>query len=118
MGDLDLTLVDFEMLDEGSYSALSDANARVRVRAVNTRDRTGEAYRFAPFAPFLLDDESGVGRGPQLCLRCEDLMGAVELDQGAEIGGSLYFSLAEGQHAAMLRYTAPLSRNRAEFSLD
>lgn len=118
VGDLDLTLVDFEILDEGSYSALSDANARLRVLAVNSRGRPGEPYRFAPFAAFLLDDESGVGRGPQLCLGCEDLMEAVELDQGAEIGGWLYFSLAEGQHAATLRYTAPLSRNRAEFSLD
>lgn len=117
-GDLDLTLLDFETLDEDSYSVLSDANARIRVRAVNVRGRAGEVYRFAPYAAFRLDDSSGVGRGPRLCPGCEDVVEAVDLGQGAEIDGWLYFSLEDDQQAATLRYAAPLSRNRAEFSLD
>ena len=118
VGDLDLTLVEFEVLETGSYSLLSEANARARLRAINVRGRSGEVYRFAPYAAFRLDDSSGVGRGPRLCPGCEDLVDAVELGPGAEIVGWLYFHLKEGEDAKMLRYSAPQSRNRVEFSVD
>lgn len=118
VGDVDLTLVDFEVLEEGSYSLLSNANARARVLAVNNRGRSGEVYRFAPFAAFRLDDSSGVGRGPQLCPGCEDPVDAVDLGLGAQIDGWVYFRLEGAADAATLRYSAPLSRNRAEFVLD
>ena len=117
VGDVDLTLVAFEVLEEGSYSLLSNANARARLRLTNVRGRSGEVYRFAPFATFRLDDGSGVGRGPQLCPGCEDPVDAVDLGEGAEMSGWLYFLLDDGQRAATLRYSAPLSRNRVEFSL-
>ncbi|MDA0353424.1 MAG: hypothetical protein O3A10_14630 [Chloroflexi bacterium] len=118
VGDADLTLVSFEVLEAGSYSALSNANARARVRVVNARGKSGEVYRFAPFAAFRLDDSTGVGRGPLICLACEDPADAVDLAVGAEISGWLYFRLEDGQRAEMLRYSAPLSRNRAEFALE
>lgn len=118
VGDVDLTLVGFEVLEEGSYSLLSNANARARILAVNSRGRSGEVYRFAPYAAFRLDDSGGVGRGPQLCAGCEDPADAVDLGLGAEIDGWVYFRLEEGTDAATLRYSAPLSRNRAEFVLD
>jgi hypothetical protein len=118
VGDVDLTLVGFEVLDEGSYSVLSRANARAQVRLVNVRGKTSEVYRFAPFAAFRLDDSSGVGRGPQLCPGCEDPADAVDLRQGAEIAGWVYFLIEDGESADTLRYSAPLSRNRAEFTVD
>jgi len=118
VGDVDLTLVEFEVLEDGSYSLLSRANARARVLAVNARGRSGEVYRFAPYAAFRLDDSSGVGRGPQLCAGCEEPVNAVDLGVGARIDGWIYFQLEEGVDAATLRYSAPLSRNRAEFALD
>jgi hypothetical protein len=118
VGDIDLTLVDFEVLETGTYSQLSNANVRARVRAVNARGSGDPVYRFAPYAAFRLDDDSGVGRGPQLCLGCEDPIEAVDLGQGAQIAGWLYFQLDDGQKPATLRYSAPLSRNRAEFDVD
>ncbi len=118
VGDVDLTLVEFEVLEEGSYSLLSNANARARVLAVNARGRSGQVYRFAPYAAFRLDDSSGIGRGPQLCPGCDDPVEAVDLGQGARIDGWIYFRLEEDADAATLRYSAPLSRNRAEFELD
>lgn len=118
VGDVDLTLVEFEVLEEGSYSLLSNANVRVRVLAVNSRGRAGEVYRFAPYAAFRLDDSSGVGRGPQLCAGCEDPVEGVDLGQGARIDGWVYFQLDDETDPATLRYSAPLSRNRAEFALD
>lgn len=117
VGDVDLTLVDFEILETGSYSALSNANARARIQVSNDRGRAGEVYRFAPFAGFRLDNTNGVGRGPQLCLGCEDALDAVDLGLGATVDGWLYFRLEDGEQAATLRYSAPLSRNRAEFSV-
>lgn len=118
VGDVNLTLVEFEVLDDGSYSLLSNANARARLTVINERGREGEVYRFAPFAAFRLDDSSGIGRGPQLCPGCEDQVEAVDLGHGAEMSGWLYFRLDDGQRAATLRYSAPLSRNRAEFTLE
>ena len=118
VGDVDLTLVDFEVLDTGSYSALSTANARASLRVVNARGRSGEVYRLAPFAAFRLDDSDGIGRGPELCLGCEDPVEGVDLGPNAEIDGWLYFRLEDGVKAVTLRYSAPLSRNRAEFDLD
>ena len=118
VGDIDLTLVDFEVLEEGSYSVLSRANARAQVRLLNVRGKSSEVYRFAPFGAFRLDDSSGVGRGPQLCPGCEDPVDAVDLRVGAEIAGWVYFLIEEGESAATLRYSAPLSRNRAEFTVD
>jgi hypothetical protein len=117
VGDIDLTLVDFEVLESGSYSALSNANARARVRVSNNRGRSGEVYRLAPFAAFRLDDDGGIGRGPLLCLGCEDALDAVDLGRDASIDGWLYFLLEDGEDAATLRYSAPLSRNRVEFDL-
>jgi hypothetical protein len=118
VGDADLTLVDFEVLETGSYSVLSNANARAWLRVVNARGRSGEVYRFAPFAAFRLDDTDGIGRGPELCVGCEDPVDGVDLGPSAEIGGWLYFRIEDGAKAATLRYSAPLSRNRAEFDLD
>ena len=118
VGDVDLTLVSFETLEAGSYSLLSNANIRARVLIVNARGQSGAVYRFAPYASFRLDDAQGVGRGPQLCAGCEDPIEAVDLAPGARIDGWIYFKLEEGTDASTLRYSAPLSRNRAEFAVD
>jgi hypothetical protein len=118
VGEIDLTLVEFEVLETGTYSALANANVRALVRAENVRGAGSAVYRFAPFAAFRLDDDSGIGRGPALCIGCDDAIDAVDLAPGAMISGWLYFELEDGRTAAALRYSAPLSRNRAEFALD